>query len=232
MEDRFRASGRTLAPPGCPAGVAHREFGPRGRGRAGHLWRVVRHVVPSALARIPPRSVGAHRADTPQSLHRHLLLRPTTTYYDAALYFVLGTSGPAREAATYRAMQQQWDTASELCAEQVFTVKKRSELMNRQFLLQARSAQVPTDAYLLGSILQTYTIPAEVSARIAAPTLAIRYELDGFVPAGEAQQLSDSMRVPADLVVFAVAEGAVYHCAPMAPQRRNQVVLDWSERIL
>ena len=38
----------------------------------------------------------------------------SASYYDAALYFVLGTSGPAREETTYRAMQQQWDTATQL----------------------------------------------------------------------------------------------------------------------
>jgi hypothetical protein len=136
--------------------------------------------------------------------------------------------------ATESQVNTTWQTFAipSLTTEQAFTVKKRSELMNRQFLLQARAGQVPTDAYLLGTTVQSYTIPAEVSARITASTLAIRYELDGFVPAGEAQQLSNSMRVPEDLVVFTVADGAEYHCAPMAPQRRNQVVFDWLDKIL
>lgn len=38
----------------------------------------------------------------------------SASYYDAALYFVLGTSKPNREEATYRAMQQQWNLAAHL----------------------------------------------------------------------------------------------------------------------
>ncbi len=31
---------------------------------------------------------------------------------------------------------------------------------------------------------------------------------------------------------FTVAQGAQDHCAPMAPQTRNQVVFDWLDRFL
>ncbi len=31
---------------------------------------------------------------------------------------------------------------------------------------------------------------------------------------------------------FTAAEGAQYHCAPMAPQTRNQVVYDWLDRTM
>ncbi len=136
--------------------------------------------------------------------------------------------------ATESSVNSTWKTFAipSLTAEETFTVKKRSELMNREFLLQARAGQVPTNAYLLGTTLQTYTIPDSVSARIGAPTLAIRYELDGFVPPDEATQLYDSLHVTKKLVEFTVADGAEYHCAPMAPQRRNQVVFDWLDGVL
>jgi hypothetical protein len=40
----------------------------------------------------------------------------------------------------------------------------------------------------------------------------------------------DLLRTDKDFVTFRVSQGAQFHDAPMAPQRRNQVVFDWLER--
>lgn len=37
------------------------------------------------------------------------------------------------------------------------------------------------------------------------------------------------MKAPRTLIKFTVAEGAEYHCEPMAPQLRNERVFDWLE---
>jgi pimeloyl-ACP methyl ester carboxylesterase len=135
--------------------------------------------------------------------------------------------------ATESQVNSTWQTYAipSLSPLEVFTVKKRSELMNRQFLLQARAGQVPTNAYLLGTTVMSYTLD-DVVRRIASPTLVVSYEMDTLVPPGEAQELYSVLRSSKDLVTLTVAEGAEYHCAPMAPQRRNQVVFDWLDRTL
>jgi pimeloyl-ACP methyl ester carboxylesterase len=135
--------------------------------------------------------------------------------------------------ATASQVNSTWQTYAipSLSPLEVFTVKKRSELMNREFMLQARSGQVPTNAYLLGTTVMAYTL-GDVVRRITSPTLVVDYEVDTLVPAGEAQELYSALRCPKDLVTLTVAEGAEYHCAPMAPQRRNQVVFDWLDRKL
>lgn len=137
------------------------------------------------------------------------------------------------DGATETQVNSTWQTYAipSLSPLEVFTVKKRSELMNRQFLLQARAGQVPTNAYLLGTTVMSYTL-GEVVQRISAPTLVIDYEDDTLVPPGEAQELYNALRSSKDMITLTVAEGAEYHCAPMAPQRRNQVVFDWLDRIL
>jgi len=101
--------------------------------------------------------------------------------------------------------------------------------LNREFLLQARAGQVPTNAYLLGTTLMGYTID-DVIPQITSPTLVVDYELDNFVPPAEPGPSTTPLRSPKDFGPLTAAEGAEYHCAPMAPQRRNQVVFDWLDR--
>jgi hypothetical protein len=49
---------------------------------------------------------------------------------------------------------------------------------------------------------------------------------------GQAEQLYAALTAPKTLVRFTVAEGAQYHDAPQAPQRHNQVILDWLDDTL
>ena len=48
----------------------------------------------------------------------------------------------------------------------------------------------------------------------------------------QARQLYDALGSSKKLVTFTIAEGAEYHDAPMAPQRRNQVIFDWLDQTL
>lgn len=49
---------------------------------------------------------------------------------------------------------------------------------------------------------------------------------------GRGHALYDLLPCPKTLVTFTAAEGAAEHNAPLAPQRRNQVVFDWLDTTL
>lgn len=74
--------------------------------------------------------------------------------------------------------------------------------------------------------MQRYTLDASTIGRIQAPTLLTYPELEQFYP-GQAQQVYDALRAPKTLHHFTAADGSQYHCEPMAPQHRNEVILDW-----
>ncbi|MGH7922948.1 MAG: hypothetical protein ACREQM_23825 [Candidatus Dormibacteraceae bacterium] len=71
----------------------------------------------------------------------------------------------------------------------------------------------------------------DVVSRIKMPYLVVGYELETFYP-GQAKQLYDALKAPRTTATMTIADGAEYHCGPMAPQRRNQVVFDWLDRTL
>ena len=58
-----------------------------------------------------------------------------------------------------------------------------------------------------------------------------RYQADQFVEP-QAQVVYDKLRKPKELTTFTIAQGADFHCAPMAPQYRNEVVFDWLAQYL
>lgn len=109
---------------------------------------------------------------------------------------------------------------------EVFTVKKRSELYDAQFMQEARQGQVPQDGYLFGSLVQQYDV-SDVIGKITSPTLVTNYQFDDLVASGQEEQTFAGLRSQKTFHTFTAEEGAEYHCAPMAPQRRNQVVFDW-----
>jgi hypothetical protein len=76
-----------------------------------------------------------------------------------------------------------------------------------------------------------FRITGETANRIEAPALVTQYELDTAV-GPQARPMFDMLRTDKKLVVFGASRGAQFHDAPMAPQRRNQVVFDWLERHL
>lgn len=112
-----------------------------------------------------------------------------------------------------------------LTPDEAFDVKKRGEIFGRQFLRQARRGEVPTDLALLATRIQEYTL-TDVVDRVEPPVLVTDYELEQFYP-GQARQLYDLLTGPKDYVTFDVSQGAQYHCAPMAPQFRNEIVFNW-----
>ncbi|MFM8883685.1 MAG: alpha/beta hydrolase family protein, partial [Solirubrobacterales bacterium] len=67
-----------------------------------------------------------------------------------------------------------------------------------------------------------------VLSRIRKPMLVINNEVEQFFP-GQAKTLYDLLprSKGKKYVTFTVSEGAQFHCEPMAPQRRNDTVMDF-----
>jgi hypothetical protein len=112
-------------------------------------------------------------------------------------------------------------------------VAKTSEGYGGQFLQAARAGQVLTDMYDLGSTLMNFTV-ADVARKITAPTLVTAYEGDTLdIPAAQqGSVLYRELSGRKEFHQFTAAEGAQFHCGPMAPQIRNQVVYDWIDGVL
>lgn len=110
---------------------------------------------------------------------------------------------------------------------QQFELKKRLEIYSAEALHQARAGEVPADWYGLSRRIQEFQV-RDLAREIEAPVLVVDYELEQFYPQ-QPQELLGLLRSPAEVVRFTVEEGAQYHCAPMAPQYRNEVLFDWLE---
>jgi dienelactone hydrolase len=114
-----------------------------------------------------------------------------------------------------------------------YEVAKTSEPYGSQFLRAARAGQVFTDMYDFATTVQQFTV-ARVAGRVAAPTLVTNYQDDQIVipPAKQGPEVFKLLRADKRYHFFTAAQGAQFHCAPMAPQVRNQVVYDWLDGIL
>jgi hypothetical protein len=118
------------------------------------------------------------------------------------------------------------DVIPTLTPDEAFNLMKRGEIFGAEFLRQAREGKVPTNLSALASQVKQYALTDDVLARIKMPVLVTNYELEQFYP-GQAQELYDRLRTSKDYVTFTTSQGAEYHCAPMAPQFRNEIVFNW-----
>ncbi len=66
----------------------------------------------------------------------------------------------------------------------------------------------------------------DVAGQITCPTLVTDPEDEQFWP-GQSQQPYDLLSAPKTLMPFTAAEGANWHCEPVAPVVRSHRVLDW-----
>lgn len=114
-----------------------------------------------------------------------------------------------------------------------YEVAKTSEGYGQQFLQAARARKPFTDMYDLGTTLMKFTV-ADVASRVTAPTLVTAYDGDTLVvpAAKQGGKVFDLLTGAKRFHQFTAAEGAQLHCAPMAPQTRNQVVYDWIDGVL
>lgn len=114
-----------------------------------------------------------------------------------------------------------------------FDLMKAAEGYGRDILLAARAGKVFTDLYSLGTTLMKFTV-ADVADKVTAPTLVTRYENDDLVKPWQDQGpvVYSLLTCAKSQRLFTAVEGANQHCAPMAPQTRNQAVYDWIDSVL
>ena len=119
----------------------------------------------------------------------------------------------------------------DLTPEQHFELAKRLEPYGEACIDAARRGELPTDFWAPTEIVRSQNV-SKVAKDVTCPTLVIDYELEQFYP-GQADELFGLLTVDRkDLVRMTSAQGAQWHCSPMAPQVHNEVVFDWLERTL
>jgi len=83
----------------------------------------------------------------------------------------------------------------------------------------------PSDPYDMLKTMQTYYFRDDIPL-ITSPTLVFSPQLEDAFP-GQPEEVYKLLTAPKKFVEFTVAEGAQYHCEPMAPQFRNETLYDW-----
>jgi hypothetical protein len=114
----------------------------------------------------------------------------------------------------FNAIWNQLPTA--LPADKRFGIAKRIEIYGQ------------SDGYDQLQLARKFVLTPELARRIRAPVAVLSPELEQFFP-GQPQILDRWLDTRKALLPFTVAEGAQYHCEPMAPQLRNERVFDWLE---
>ncbi|MFH9355568.1 alpha/beta hydrolase family protein [Kitasatospora sp. NPDC017646] len=107
---------------------------------------------------------------------------------------------------------------------------KRAEIFGPQFLHDGRAGRAPQDLWRLARTIRQFRCD-DVAHLVTCPTLVLGYETEALIP-DQDTHLFDLLRCPKQHTILTTAQGAGDHCAPMAPQLRNTLVLDWLERTL
>jgi Prolyl oligopeptidase family len=108
------------------------------------------------------------------------------------------------------------EVPGELPESERFGIAKRAEIYGQG------------DGYEKLQLARKFKLTRALARRIEAPVAALSPELEQFFP-GQAETLYGWLHERKALLRFTVAEGAQYHCEPMAPQLRNERVFDWLE---
>jgi hypothetical protein len=110
-----------------------------------------------------------------------------------------------------------WDAIpSQVSEADAFSVAKRSEIYGNG------------GGYERMTNARQYVLSRAEARRITMPTAITAPELEAYFP-GQQEQLHRWIGESSTLLPFTVAEGAEYHCEPMAPQIRNERIYDWLE---
>jgi hypothetical protein len=114
-----------------------------------------------------------------------------------------------------------------------FLVGKRGEIYDPAYRAASLNGQVNPDIVGLLDRVGSFTADGAMLAQIRAHVLINDYQGDQFIGASQANTLYDALTGAAsrEIFRFTAAQGAEYHCAPMAPQFRNEVVYDWLDEI-
>ncbi|MCS5716261.1 acetylxylan esterase [Herbiconiux sp. CPCC 205716] len=113
-----------------------------------------------------------------------------------------------------------------------FLLNKRGEIFGQAFHAQALSGVVIQDIEGLLAAIGRYTADQSLFAQVTSHSLLLSYEYDTFF-SGQDVTVKGWLTGAASISthVFTEAEGAQFHCAPMAPQLRNEVVYDWLDEV-
>lgn len=135
------------------------------------------------------------------------------------------------EAGDAKTVNGIWNTevVPSLSPFEAYTLAKRSSIFSAQARAEARAGKVPSDYYSLARTVQSLTLSPELMARIDTPYLVTFYEDDVFY-GDQARTLYEGISGPKTYFTF--GEGYRFHCSPLAPNYRNEVVFDWLEEIL
>lgn len=112
---------------------------------------------------------------------------------------------------------------------EAYYLAKRFSIFTAEAQRQARAGQVPTDFFAISRAIQALDLNADVMGRVTVPYLVTDYQDDDFYE-GQARTLFDGIRGPKTFHQF--TDGARYHCGPMAPTLRNEVIFDWLDNTL
>ena len=84
---------------------------------------------------------------------------------------------------------------------------------------RCRAGKTFTDVKSFIDLVDAFTIPPDMAAAVTAHVLVTDYQLDQFFP-GQPEQMLKLLTSAASrkLHLFTIAEGAEYHCAPLAPR--------------
>lgn len=110
--------------------------------------------------------------------------------------------------------------------EQLFALKKTLEVFSPEAHDQVKRGEAPSDWATLSKEIQRYTLEG-VAEKITCPTLVTMYEGDTAFTDEPRTLLGMLTTQDKELVEFTAAQGAQYHCGPMAPQVSNEVCWDW-----
>lgn len=137
------------------------------------------------------------------------------------------------EAGDAAQVNQIWkeDVVAGASSAERFTLAKRLEIYSREALLQARAGAVPTDWYSLSRTIRRIDVSG-VARRISMPALVTSYVEDNFVVNQAADLVALMPPLTATFVSLGPDTGSQFHCAPMNPEWRNEVVFDWLEKTL
>lgn len=114
-----------------------------------------------------------------------------------------------------------------------FTLNKRGEIYSADYRNQALAGKLLSDVSGMLQHVASYTAGPELISRVKAHVLIDNYEGDQFFPPAQSDALKAALTNAASVTQhsFTAAQGAEYHCAPMAPQLRNEVVYDWMDGV-
>jgi hypothetical protein len=115
-----------------------------------------------------------------------------------------------------------------------FLVGKRGEIYDPGYHTLSAAGQFNPDLVGLFAKIGAYSADAAMLAQVRSHVLIAQYEGDSFFGTSQGTTLHDQLTGAASRTtrLFTAAEGAQEHCAPLAPQVRNEAVFDWLDDTL